>query len=247
MGRAKPLPIDRPDAPKALLDLIHDCLQPLPANRPADMLQVLHRLQLAETEIGLRPSPLELARQQPAPVPEVAGPDGQAGTATGRLESLGAQSTAGTKRRKRRASTRGEDTMSGADDATRLRGAIQMSNSVSRRWWMLGTAAAVVLALAVVLLWWKPWSSGPGVVTGLEGSPGQGSVNFTWRAPADGSADGYVIQVRTRQPGQRVCLSVKVLHGRDVGQPVGPRCARSGAAGTDEPGSAADTNSGVSQ
>ncbi|MGO3089013.1 MAG: serine/threonine-protein kinase [Galactobacter sp.] len=245
MGRAKPLPIDRDDAPPALQALITECLQSLPANRPGTMLEVLHRLQLAESELGLRPTPLELARQDPSPVPEAAGPDGEAGTATGRLESLGASSTSGTKRRRRRSGTQPGDTTGRADDATRVRGSLQVTHGGARRWWLLATGAAVILAAAAMVLWWKPWATGPGAVTGLVADPGQGTVNFTWAAPSSGATDGYVVQVQgraaetvsvnryrvdTAESGQRVCLTVKALHNGDVGEPVGPVCARSGAA-----------------
>jgi hypothetical protein len=85
-------------------------------------------------------------------------------------------------------------------------------------------------------------------------------VNFTWDAPANDSEDGYVVQVqghatetvsgtsyrvRTGEAGQRVCLTVKVLHGNSVGEAVGPVCARSGTSGGDKTGS--DTNAGVSR
>ncbi len=245
MGRPKPLRIDREDAPQALVDLIDQCLQSLPANRPESMMEVLHRLQLAETEMGLRPTPLELARQEPSPVPELAGPDGEAGTATGRLESLGASSTAGTRRRRHRSGAHvGDTTGNSADDATRLRGSLQVTHVGARRWWVLATCAAVVIAAVAVLMWWKPWAGGPGTVADLTAESAQGAVNFTWEAPHSGASDGYVVQVQgqaaetvssnryrveTAETGQRVCLTVKVLRSGDVGDPVGPVCARSGS------------------
>lgn len=244
MGRAKPLPIDREDAPQALTDLIHDCLNALPANRPADMLTVLHRLQLAETELGLRPSQLELARHTPAPLPEAAGPTGAAGTATGRLESLGADSTSGTGRRRRRASAvldSPDDASLAPDDATRVRGRIPTQHTGARTWWAIGVSAAVIIALGAVLLWWKPWATGPGQVVSLTAESRPGAVDFTWEPPSKGTPDGYVVQVqgqasetitsphhrvKTSQPGQRVCLSVQVLDNGQLGETRGPSCAR---------------------
>ena len=91
LGRATPGPLGRDDVPPALASVIAACLSQRVSQRPEDVLAVLRRLQLAQDELGLRPSSLELAAPQPGHglLPE-AGREfrGHAGTATGRLGSL---------------------------------------------------------------------------------------------------------------------------------------------------------------
>ena len=248
LGRGGPAPIQRPDAPPALVDVIVQCLAKNPAKRPQSMLEVLHRLQLAESQLGLRPSTLQLAQEAPLPVPSAQDDVavGHAGTVTGRLARLNTgnvpSDTTG-RRRRRTAAT----AVAQFDDATQLRsGGFTPLRRQAKRWqWVTAAAAAVLVAAAAVLAWWKPWDVAPGQIATIDAAAEPGAVVFSWAAPA-GAADAYEVRVEGRpsvqQPqtsyrvettkaGARVCVTVAVVRDGTVGAPSSPRCARSGEAG----------------
>lgn len=245
MGRATPGRLERPDAPPALVDVISASLQKNPQKRPASVLEVLQRLQLAEAQLGLRPSSLELASEAPLPLPQISGAQerGHAGTSTGRLASLApnANPEDATGRRRRR---RVSEATPQFDDATQMHGGgFTRQGRQFKRWqWVVAATAAAVIAAVAVVAWWKPWDTAPGMVSAIEANPEKGAVVFSW-SPPQGAVEQYEVHVEGRpvvqQPqntfrvettkgGQRVCVTVAVVRAGVVGAASQPRCARSG-------------------
>lgn len=248
MGHSGPAAVDRPDAPRELLRLIEDCLNKNPKKRPASVLEVLRRLQLAETELGMRPSRLELAAALQAPLPAITSaevPRGVAGTSTGRLGGLSSaeavDESTGRPRRRRTAAATPQ-----FDDATQLRpGGFRQSRGApgfGKRWqWITAAAVAVVAATAAVVALVHPWDrSGPQLAT-VDATSSDGAVVFSW-APPEGGADAYEVRVEgrpavqqeglkytveTTKAGQRVCVTVAVVRDGAVAAASPPRCARS--------------------
>lgn len=248
MGHGAAPAIDRPDAPAALLELIAACLEKNPAKRPQDMHAVLRRLQLAETQLGLRPSRLELASEQRESVrteSAATAPAGLPGTSSGGLDGLahhGGQQLALARPRRRTRAVTG----SHIDDATQVRpgglAKAERGAERGRRWvWITAACIALTAALVTVLLLLAPWERSTGPVKDLRGRAEIGAVVFTWKPPS-GPADAYEVRVdgqapvrqeqvgftvRTATDGERVCLSVAPVIGDGLGQASELVCARS--------------------
>jgi len=245
LGHARPAPIGRPDAPPALVQAVETCLRKRPERRPASMMEVLRLLQLAESQLGLRPTPLELAQESMPPVMLSAhAVTALPGTPSGRLDRLGTAPGAESGHTGRRRRTRARAAVAGVDDATRLRGGGfgRARGGGRRRVWIAAAGASVIVAAAAIAVLWQPWEARPGVVASIDARPGPGAVVFTWSAPGEGG-DSYEIKVEGRPAiqqeetsyrvdtttgGARVCLTVAVVHQGSVGRPSAPRCARSG-------------------
>lgn len=248
MGHSGPAPLDRPDAPRELLRLISDCLNKNPKKRPASILEVLQRLQLAESEMGLRPSRLELAPSLQAPFASdgtSAASQGIAGTSSGRLGGLssahGVDETTGRPRRRRTAASTSQ-----FDDATQVRAGgfsqAQRAPGLGKRWqWITAAGVAVLVAALAVAAWINPWGAPGAQIAAVDASSSDGAVVFNW-APPEGGADAYEVRVEgrpavqqeglsytveTTKPGQRVCVTVAVVKSGKTAEASAPRCARS--------------------
>lgn len=248
MGHAGPAQLDRPDAPRELLRLVSDCLTKNPKKRPASILEVLQRLQLAETEMGMRPSRLELAAtlQEPLAMQHAgAAPQGIAGTSSGRLGALSSagavDETTGRPRRRRAALSTSQ-----FDDATQVRAGgfskAQRAPGFGKRWqWITAAAVAGLAATAAIVALVNPWGATGTELAVVEASSSDGAVVFHW-TPPEGGADAYEVRVEgrpavqqqgmsytveTTKAGQRVCVTVAAVKGGAVAQASPPRCARS--------------------
>lgn len=253
VGKGGPAKITRADAPRALLDVIRQCMQTDPAKRPGSMMEVLHRLQVAETELGLRPTPLDV----PADPRLHAGysyesePVAVAGTPSGRLASLGRQGSrrvrsddvaggGGLLRRRPRVAAVAQQ--ASLDDATRFTSAIASHKVPRRRWpWVVVSAAALVFAAVATLLVIRPWAVTPGEIESIEAASSARSVEFSWTAKDVASGAQFQVQVegedpfkqegttysvKTTQPGQRVCVTVRAIKDDRLGPPSVTKCGR---------------------
>ena len=229
LGRGRPAPVQRPDAPEALLEAVRACLQQRPERRPGSIFEVVALLQLAEEQAGLRPTPLELPRRDPGPAP--AQPEGLLslpGTSTGRLDQLagaaavgasaggtrtgepgarGVEASVGSGRR-RRVSAAGAAAL---DDATRLRPGDEAGTRKPVRRWPWGAAAAVACAALAVcaVVAWHPWGHSAPVVDELEAVAEPGGVVFSWASPQEG-ATAYEVRVEGSPSVRQVETSYRV-------------------------------------
>lgn len=245
LGRKAAPPIGREDVPPALEELLLSGLSKHPEDRPESVLDILRGVQLAEAELGLRPSALDIpservlmGREAPPTLLQRSVEDLER---TGTVDGAQLSATAArTGRRIRSAPSEGTSlTVSSLTNRN--------SDRTRRRWFIPVIAVGVALLAGVVLivgmLLGAP--SGDGAIPqvgSIRPDLSNGTVTFRWDDPGLVEGDTYQVRVTgaggsidlTTQSstnytvateGGRVCITVTVLRGAVTGQPSGSACA----------------------
>lgn len=236
VARARPQPIARTDVPAGLEDSLRRAMSRRPENRPARVLELLHELQRIEVELGLVPTPVELAREEWA-----LGSASELGERTELRPVAGARPLPRSRRRREALSARASVEASPAVAGTATRSPAAASTTRSSLVWVVAAGAALALALgitSVVVLVAALGDSGIPVVRDIRASQAGSLVEFSWSDPGVESDDRYRIrladgsesfQSATRfaidaEPGDRVCITVRVHRQGTSGPPSGQRC-----------------------
>ncbi|MFZ4896111.1 hypothetical protein ACL9RL_16825 [Plantibacter sp. Mn2098] len=240
LGRERVRPTGRSDIPASLEAALAQALEKDPARRPASILDLLRRVQLAEAELGLRPSALDVPDERVIDVDALRTTDvqGTARAATARSR-FRRQPGARTDSADSRTGTVSEDA-----SATVLDARAWAPRRGRHRWLVAGVSVlvGVAVAAAIVLV----------VTTGLRGrqiptvadlhaTSGAKSIEFAWSAPDGTADDGYLVRVDgaagrgqrgtslvidRAEAGSRVCVTVAVVRNGRPGPASDPVCVR---------------------
>ncbi|MEO8529551.1 MAG: serine/threonine-protein kinase [Pseudolysinimonas sp.] len=243
IARAKPQPIGRDDVPTSLEQLLRRGMSRRPENRPASMIEFVRALQTIEAELGVPQTPLEIAMDEWA-----------LGTASDledrtRLRPLaGAALKPAPKRRRRSVAQSAEYAGIGTvRDASPAPGRFSHSRPSSSRhgiqmttWVLIGAAALVIAfgAIAVTALLRTTGADGIPVVSDIQASQTNGTIEFSWADPGLDDGDLYQITVGgvsssiqeqprfvvDADPGQTVCVAVTVNRQGKTGAQSSEKC-----------------------
>lgn len=233
VGRESVRPTGRVDVPPRLERALAQALTKDPTRRPESILELLHVVQMSESELGLRPTALDIPTGHVIDMtPGIAPPRTTARPAGDRRP----------RNRKPRGGLRSTDTGTAGtvSGATVLRAFGAPPRKNRRRtltWLAAGTAAAAALGTGVFWLL-NATSDAPRVST-IESTSTGTSVTFSWQDPGIGAGDSYLVRVdndagraqttttftldSTRRQG-RVCITVAVLHNGTPGEASDPSC-----------------------
>lgn len=255
LGRGALPPIGRADVPESLERIVREGLSRDPERRPHSVLDMVRELQLVESELGLRPSPVDLVQERHIDVTQLAalGENARALTRTpvagprrSRTRNATRSRTAGSTGTGSRGSSTDASTGAGDSgilDRTVLRSAAT-TRSRSRRLPILSAAAAVLIVGVGVTIFSLAGRSGntdiPRVDT-VQGSVTATAARFSWTDPGLRGDDRYLVRVnggsgqsqdgaeislsKTEYPG-RVCITVAVVRSGVTGPVSGDTCVR---------------------
>ena len=196
INRAKPQPIGRPDVPASLERLLASAMSRKREARPASILELMHGLQLIETEIGVQQTPIEVAmeewarasvadleeRTQVRAVPGSLAPTG--GRRRRRNQPATAASPIGTIVRDSNPASRSSGT----------RPVVQGKGLRALTWAFIASAVLVITlgAVATVVLVRASNNDIP-VVSDISATVSGSVVEFTWSDPGVDASDTYQI------------------------------------------------------
>jgi eukaryotic-like serine/threonine-protein kinase len=247
IGKSKPQPIDRPDVPASLEDLLRRAMVRRPDQRPATVMEMLRELQLVETELGLPQTPIEVA------VDEWALGSSSPLSERTRVRPVADPSAAGNRARRRAAAGRETYAPTGvladpsSDRLSRGSSRTDAPPAPTRSARPLAIVLAVSLgvvvvlgAVAVVLGFQAGRTSDiPRVVDIAAVRESNGSVRFSWSDPGLQQGDRYQVKVGDDAPivqrrasftvddaaaGDRVCLTVTVNRDGRTGEESLQKC-----------------------
>lgn len=221
IGRGRPAPLDRPDAPRSLEPILRRALAHEPAERYASVLDLVRGLQAVETELGLAPTEAEVAA------------DGW-GTSVGVDPADRTRLVDASSRRSRRSG--------------RAALGIGRSRGGTRERLVIVCAVLTLLlaALTVGLLLRSPASGDRIPVVGtIHARTDAGTVVFSWTDPGLREGDRYTIRTddgasSTQRlplfmvdPGaeEQVCITVSVNRGGRMGAASSQKCVAAEAGG----------------
>lgn len=245
IARAKPQPIERGDVPASLESALARAMSRKPENRHASILELVREFQAIETELGLPQTQVEVAMDDWA-LATVADMEDRT-----RVRGVGGAVTAASSRRRRRrvAAVQGEYSPVGTllrqsnnPVGPRSTGTtpIQRGRGVQVMQWVLVGVAALAIALAAVatLLIIRANSGEIPVVSDIQATVDGEDIEFSWQDPGIGADDSYQVEINggslsvqtapsfpySASPGERVCLSVTVNQGGQLGSASTPKC-----------------------
>ncbi|NQX27975.1 serine/threonine protein kinase [Microbacteriaceae bacterium VKM Ac-2854] len=228
IGRSRPGPLGRPDAPPALERVLLRALSRDPGARQGSALELVHQLQAVEAELGLVQTAADVVV------------DGWAtSVAVDPLDRTRLVEAAPVKRRSRGRAD--PDPLTPPDEAPVP---VPDGRGVRLTAWLVIGCAVLTLALAgtsiALLLRSAPAASTPiPAVDAIESHLDGGAVVFTWQDPGIEPGDSYVIRTEDGRtstqrsarfvvdPGdrQQVCVTVTVNRGGRSGEPSSEKCA----------------------
>ncbi len=234
LGRSAVRPTGRPDVPPSLEAILARTLDKDPAKRPGSVLEVLRQLQLVESELGLRPTPLDIPTETFIDASQ--------------LTATATESAPVSGRRRRRGSVRAQNT---AEIANTHGGGTTVlrvwsddnapAERSSKRWLAWGAGGVVAIAAIVGLAISFASGSGGGIpqVTAITAQRTADSITFTWQDPGIKSTDQYLVRVN-EAPGDaqqgtsyvvdtadlpgRVCVTVTVVRDGEQGPTSNSEC-----------------------
>ena len=243
INRARFQPIGRPDVPASLERVLATALAKKPDARQASVLDVVRDLQAIETELGVPQTPVEVAMDDWA-LATVADLEDRT-----RVRAVqGGVVSSSSRRRKRRANLQGAEYRAvGTIVRESVGGQRPSSQSASPRTrgmqlltWTIVACAVLVLALGAtaVLVLVRANSSDIPVVSDISAEVSTSSVEFGWNDPGLADADAYQIDINgggqsvqsqeafvvDTNPGDYLCITVRVTREGRLGAPSNPKC-----------------------
>lgn len=242
INRAKPEAIGRSDVPASLERVLARAMSRKPDNRPASVLELVHELQLIETELGVPQTQVEVAMDDWA-LATVADLEDRT-----RIRGIaGAVSPTASRRRRRRTAASLGDNNNSLGTIVRETGTRQSGLSSAPKSkgmqvlaWALVACSVLVIALAAVatLVIIRANSNDIPVVSDISSVVTGSSVSFEWSDPGLGTNDTYQISVDggsdsvqsqpafvvNAAPGDRVCVTVRVSREGRLGDESNPKC-----------------------
>ena len=243
INRAKPQAIGRPDVPSSLERIVARGMSRKTEARQSSVLEMLLELQSVETELGFAQTPIEVAMDDWA-IATVA--DREDRTQVRHVASSSA--SASSRRRARRAQlANGEydavGTLVRESGGRGLAGtASPQSAGLKLITWAIVVSSVLVVALGAtataVLI--RANSGGIPVVSNISAEESSTTIQYSWSDPGLVDGDSYQIDVdgggRSVQsqaafvvdadPGDFVCLSVRVVREGRLGEPSNPKCVQ---------------------
>jgi serine/threonine protein kinase len=243
INRAKPQAIGRPDVPSSLERIVARGMSRKTEARQSSILEMLLELQSVETELGFAQTPIEVAMDDWA-IATVA--DLEDRTQVRHVASSSA--SASSRRRARRAQlANGEydavGTLVRESGGRGLAGtASPQSAGLKLITWAIVVSSVLVVALGAtataVLI--RANSGGIPVVSNISAEESSTTIQYSWSDPGLVAGDSYQIDVdgggRSVQsqaafvvdadPGDFVCLSVRVVREGRLGEPSNPKCVQ---------------------
>ncbi len=241
IARAKPQPINRPDVPASLEELLRRAMSRRPEQRPASVLELVREFQQIESELGLPQTPLEIAMDDWA-LATVSDMEDRT-----RLRPLVAQQAPPKPRRRRRVAEEAQAapaavrTLRESSSPARVTAPAPSTRQRTVTWVLVAAAALIVVLGAVtlvVLLRASGVSGGIPVVADITGRQQGSTVVFSWPDPGLQSGDRYQIAtgdgatsiqqsdrfVVDGSPGETVCVTVTVYRDGKTGAPSAQKC-----------------------
>ena len=241
INRAKPEPIGRSDVPTSLERALSRAMSRKATSRPASILELIHELQAVESEIGVPQTAVEVAMDDWA-LATVA--DLEDRTRIRGINSV--VSPSASRRRRRRAAANLGDynpvgTVVRESSSRQSSGTNAPTNSrMQALAWVLIACSVLVITLAAVatLVLIKANSTDIPVVTDISSTVTGEVIAFEWDDPGLGTADAYQIAVNgggqsvqsqpaftvDADPGDHVCLTVRVSRDGRLGEASNPKC-----------------------
>lgn len=232
VGRHSAPPTGRADVPPTLERILARGLAKKPADRPASILEMLREVQLAEVELGMRPSTLDIAAErvidtaqlsEPSPLrgptaqPVGGGRDG----AAPRRERVrrGAFDTATTGRSFSGSSAPAATVLRAWSDPSGTRGGRRGRGSgrVGRSWLIGGIASGAVVLVGAAIAVTLSLTSQGGIprVTDVIAQTDGSSVTFRWDDPGLARGDRYIVRIDGDARGAQSSTSLTVDRGTD--------------------------------
>ena len=243
INRARFQSIGRADVPASIERVLAKAMARKPEARHASVLDVVRDLQAIETELGVHQTPVEVAMDDWA-LATVADLEDRT-----RVRGVaGAEESASSRRRRRRASLQGTEYSAvgtlvrdsiGAQKANSRSGAPR-TRGMQLLAWTVVACAVLVLALGatatVVLI--RANSDDIPVVSDISADISASSVEFVWNDPGLAEEDAYQIDINgggqsvqaqsafvvNTEPGDYVCITVRVTRAGQLGEPSNPKC-----------------------
>ncbi|UCR89972.1 serine/threonine-protein kinase [Mycetocola spongiae] len=246
LGRMALPPLGRADVPERLERLIGEGLARDPERRPASVLDLVRELQLVETELGLRPSPVDLIQERHLDISalEAAAPTRSSTTTGGRLRRVRRESTGTGSGSSSSSSRNSESGVSQVIDRTVLRTAARETHRARTLPWLLGAGAALLCGggLTAFILAGEGGDRQIPRVDGVESSLTATAARFAWPDPGLAPGDRYLVRVNggsgigqdgteislatDEYPG-RVCITIAVVRAGVSGPVSADSCVRS--------------------
>ena len=241
INRAKPEPIGRSDVPSSLERALSRAMSRKATSRPTSILELIHELQAVETELGVPQTPVEVAMDDWA-LATVADLEDRT-----RIRGIGStvSPNASRRRRRRAAASMGDYNPVGTvvrESASRQSSGTlaPTSNRMQALAWVLIACSVLVITLAAVatLVLIRANSTDIPVVTDISSTVTGEVIAFEWGDPGLGSADAYQVAVNgggqsvqsqptytvDADPGDHVCLTVRVTRDGRLGDASNPKC-----------------------
>ena len=245
INRARPQPIGRSDVPASLENALAKAMSRKPENRQASVLELVRELQAVETELGFVQTQVEVAMDDWA-LATVADLEDRTKV---RGVSGAVSAVSNNRRRRRVAAVQGEYSPVGTllKQSNNAPGGPRTKTSPMQRgrgmqilsWVLVGVAAlAIALAAVVTLTLIRADSGDVPVVSDIQADVDGNDVAFSWADPGIGDTDNYQVSINggsvsvqtsesfqyQADAGQRVCITVTVNEGGQLGTPSSEKC-----------------------
>jgi eukaryotic-like serine/threonine-protein kinase len=241
INRAKPEPIGRSDVPSSLERALSRAMSRKATSRPTSVLELIHELQAVESEIGVPQTAVEVAMDDWA-LATVADLEDRT-----RIRGINSVVSPGASRRRRRraAASLGDYNAVGTiarESASRQSSGTNAPTSTRMQAlaWVLIACSVLVITLAAVatLVLIKANSTDIPVVSDISSTVTGEVIAFEWDDPGLGAADAYQVAVNgggqsvqsqpsftvDADPGEHVCLTVRVSRDGRLGEASNPKC-----------------------
>jgi serine/threonine protein kinase len=241
INRAKPEPIGRSDVPPSLERALSRAMSRKATSRPTSILELIHELQGVESELGVPQTPVEVAMDDWA-LATVADLEDRT-----RIRGIGSAVSPNASRRRRRRAAANLGDYNAVGTVARESSSRQSSgthapanNRMQALAWVLIACSVLVITLAAVatLVLIKANSTDIPVVSDISSTVTGEVIAFAWDDPGLGSADAYQVAVNgggqsvqsqptftvDADPGDHVCLTVRVTRDGRLGDASNPKC-----------------------
>ena len=239
--KGRPQPIERPDVPPRLEQLLLRAMARKPSQRQRSALEFVRELQAVEAELGLPQTPIEVAMDDWA-LATADDPEDRT-----RVRGIVVVDPGSMRRRRRaaanatalRASTRTLIRESGTNPPTQPAPS-KASRALISAVVVCALLVVVMAVTAAVVLVRAGAASDIPTVRDLSGRVDHGTIVFTWSDPGIQDTDAYQVAVDDEppstqratefrvdaKPGQTVCVTITVNRDGDTGEPSGQKCVQ---------------------